>query len=170
MVFCPIGRSSNILATLDSELRLLAATGPVSASMTADMQNITLIRSRSAGSKSPSSEVTATDTFRVPSISKEYLTPVVSPSLNTVYLLIRLSSDACYQFAIIRRSCAKIQVGASATSALHLLMCTNNLWGLFTPSHSLSRHHQSTRQSQDKSLNKSGWLRPPKTHTVHPFR
>ena len=49
MVFCPTGRSSNILATLGPELRLLAATGAVSAQMMADMQNITLIKSRSAG-------------------------------------------------------------------------------------------------------------------------
>ena len=49
MVFCPVGRSSNILATLGKELRQLAATGAVSEQVLADMQNITLIRSRNAG-------------------------------------------------------------------------------------------------------------------------
>ena len=49
MVFCPSGRSSNILATLGKELRQLAATGAVSEQALADMQNITLIRSRNAG-------------------------------------------------------------------------------------------------------------------------
>ena len=49
VVFCPTGRSSNILATMGPELRELAATGAVSAQMLADTQNITLIRSRSAG-------------------------------------------------------------------------------------------------------------------------
>ena len=49
VVFCPTGRSSNILATMGPELRELAATGAVSAQMLADTKNITLIRSRSAG-------------------------------------------------------------------------------------------------------------------------
>ena len=50
MVFCPSGRSSNILATMGKELDELAATGAVSAQLLADTQNITLIKSRNAGS------------------------------------------------------------------------------------------------------------------------
>ena len=51
-MFCPTGRSSNILATLGPELRQLAATGAVSAQMMADTKNVTLMKLRSAGSRS----------------------------------------------------------------------------------------------------------------------
>lgn len=50
VVFCPSGRSSNILNTLGNELRQLAATGAVPPQVLAELQNITFIRSRNAGS------------------------------------------------------------------------------------------------------------------------
>lgn len=51
VVFCPTGRSSNILKTMGPELRQLAATGAVSEQMLADTQNITLIKVRNAGAQ-----------------------------------------------------------------------------------------------------------------------
>ena len=49
VVFCPPGRSSNILATLSAQLHQLASSGRVTPSLLADTSNITLIRSNSAG-------------------------------------------------------------------------------------------------------------------------
>ena len=51
VVFCPPGRSSNILATLSAQLHQLATSGRVSASLLADTSNITLIQSSDAGLK-----------------------------------------------------------------------------------------------------------------------
>jgi len=52
VVFCPTGRSSNILKVYSQQLFQLAATGHVSVNMLADTQNITLQRFMSEGSKS----------------------------------------------------------------------------------------------------------------------
>ena len=49
VVFCPPGRSSNILATLSAQLHQLATSGRVSASLLAETSNITLIQSKNAG-------------------------------------------------------------------------------------------------------------------------
>ena len=49
VVFCPAGRSSNILKVYGQELDQLAQTGHVSPEMLADTQNITLQRMRSGG-------------------------------------------------------------------------------------------------------------------------
>ena len=51
IVFCPTGRSSNILKTLGSELDEVAATGHVSPQLLADTQNITLTMSKNAAGK-----------------------------------------------------------------------------------------------------------------------
>ena len=50
VVFCPDGRSSNIMKTLGPELKELANGGQVSAQLLAAAQNLTLIRSRSEAS------------------------------------------------------------------------------------------------------------------------
>ncbi len=52
VVFCPTGRSSNILKVYSQQLFQLAATGHVSSGMLADTQNITLQRIMSEGSES----------------------------------------------------------------------------------------------------------------------
>lgn len=49
VVFCPSGRSSNILKVFSQQLFQLAATGHVSTKMLADTQNITLVRMNDGG-------------------------------------------------------------------------------------------------------------------------
>ena len=43
-MFCPPGRSSNILATMSAQLYQLAATGFVTPQLVADMREVTLVR------------------------------------------------------------------------------------------------------------------------------
>ena len=52
VLFCPPGRSTNILTTMGPQLRQLATTGHVTARLMADVQNATLIglRQNVAGS------------------------------------------------------------------------------------------------------------------------
>ena len=51
VIFCPAGRSTNILAVLGPELRQLAATGHVTPELLAVTSNATLIKMRSGASK-----------------------------------------------------------------------------------------------------------------------
>ena len=52
VVFCPTGRSSNILAVYSKQLDQLSQSGHVSAEIISDAQNITLQRINSKGSRS----------------------------------------------------------------------------------------------------------------------
>ena len=55
VVFCPKGRSSNILAVYSKQLDQLSQSGHVSAEIIADAQNITLQRIKNKGSRSGAS-------------------------------------------------------------------------------------------------------------------
>ena len=60
VVFCPPGRSSNILTVLSDQLHQLAQTGHVTPQILADTQNITLIRSdASTQTREPSKSILA---------------------------------------------------------------------------------------------------------------
>ena len=52
VVFCPTGRSSNILAVYSKQLDQLSQSGHVSAEIISDAQNITLQRIKNKGSRS----------------------------------------------------------------------------------------------------------------------
>ena len=46
VVFCPLGRSTNILATLGDEMHTLASKGTLPKSVVSDLQNASFIKSR----------------------------------------------------------------------------------------------------------------------------
>lgn len=63
-MFCPPGRSSNILSTMSAQLYELAATGSIRPPMLADTEGVTLVRRTSSASSSigwwdPSMMITA---------------------------------------------------------------------------------------------------------------
>lgn len=51
-MFCPPGRSSNILSTMSAQLYQLAATGYVTPQLVADMREVTLVRTTMSASSS----------------------------------------------------------------------------------------------------------------------
>ena len=51
VMFCPPGRSSNILSTMSAQLYALAATGSVRPQLLADMMEVTLVRAKSSASR-----------------------------------------------------------------------------------------------------------------------
>ena len=57
VIFCPVGRSSNILNTMQKQLVQLAQTGRVTPSLLADTQNITLMKTQGTTSQAKSSKM-----------------------------------------------------------------------------------------------------------------
>lgn len=51
VMFCPPGRSSNILSTMSAQLYELAATGSIRPQLLADTMEVTVVRARSSASR-----------------------------------------------------------------------------------------------------------------------